>query len=264
MDEASDILRIANEWLAGGDRVCIATVVRREGSAPREVGAKMVISSTGRTAGTVGGGIVEKDVIDKAPGVMKTGKPAMLDFDLSGAAKDLDSMCGGNMSVFLEPFGEVKTLLVMGAGHVGSAIAALASKSGFDVTLVDSREGYIEPERLRREIGDRVKGIAASPDDFEGKVKITDLSFVVICTSGHGSDREWLGAVLKKSPRYVGMLGSRNKSRAIFEALEADGTARGRLDTVHTPVGIDIGAITPEEIAVSVVAELIKEWRCGS
>jgi xanthine dehydrogenase accessory factor len=261
MDDASDILRIANEWLAGGDRVCVATVVRREGSAPREVGAKMVISSTGKTAGTVGGGIVEKDVISKASGVMKTGKPMMLDFDLSGARKDLDSICGGNMSIFLEPFGLVKSLLIMGAGHVGSAIAALASKSGFDVTLVDPRAEYIAPERLRKEIGDDVNGIAASPDDFEDRVKITDASFVVICTSGHASDREWLGAVLRKSPRYVGMLGSRNKARAIFEALEAGGTARERLDTVHTPIGLDIGAITPEEIAVSVVAELIKEWR---
>jgi xanthine dehydrogenase accessory factor len=264
MDDASDILRIANEWLAAGDRVCVATVVRREGSAPREVGAKMVISSTGKTAGTVGGGLVEKDVLEKAPEVMKTGKPAMLDFDLSGAAKDLDSICGGNMSIFLEPFGQVKSLLVMGAGHVGSAIAALASRSGFDVTLVDSRPEYIAPERLRSEIGEEVKGIAATPDDFEERIGITDASLVVICTSGHASDREWLGAILKKPARYVGMLGSRNKARAIFEALEAGGTSRERLEAVHTPVGIDIGAITPEEIAVSVVAELIKEWRSGS
>jgi xanthine dehydrogenase accessory factor len=263
MDDAGDILRIANEWLARGERVCVATVVRREGSAPREVGAKMVISSTGKTAGTVGGGIVEKGVIDKAPEVMKTGKPLMLDFDLSGARKDLDSICGGNMSIFLEPFGQVRSLLVMGAGHVGSAIASLASKTGFDVTLVDSRPDYIAPERLMKEIGERVKGIAASPDDFEDRVEISDSSFVVICTSGHGSDREWLGAVLEKSPRYVGMLGSRNKARAIFEALEAGGTASERLEEVHTPVGMDIGAITPEEIAVSVVAELIKEWRRG-
>ncbi len=261
MDDASDILRIANEWLAGGDRVCVATVVKREGSAPREVGAKMVISSTGKVAGTIGGGIVEKGVIEKAPGVMKTGKPIMLDFDLSGARRDLDSMCGGNMSVFLEPFGEVKSLLIMGAGHVGSAIAALACTNGFEVTLVDSRTEYITPERLGKEIGEDVRGVAASPDDFEGKVEITDASLVVICTSGHGSDKEWLGVVLEKSPRYVGMLGSRNKAKAIFDALEAGGTARERLDTVHTPVGIDIGAITPEEIAVSVVAELIKEWR---
>jgi xanthine dehydrogenase accessory factor len=263
MDDASDILRIAGEWLARGDRVCVATVVRREGSAPREVGAKMVVSSTGKTAGTVGGGIVEKSVVDKAPGVMKTGKPLMLDFDLSGAARDLDSICGGNMSIFLEPFGQVKSLLVMGAGHVGSAISALASRSGFDVTLVDSRPEYVEPERLHREIGEKAKGVVASPDDFEGRVNINDASLVVICTSGHGSDREWLGAVLEKSPRYVGMLGSRNKAKAIFEALEAGGTPRERLNTVHTPVGIDIGAITPEEIAVSVVAELIKEWRSG-
>jgi len=264
MDDASGILRIANEWLAEGDRVCVATVVRREGSAPREVGAKMVISSTGKTAGTIGGGKVEKGVIEKAAGVMKTGKPVMLDFDLSGAGKDLDSMCGGKMSVFLEPFGEVRSLLVMGAGHVGSAIATLASRSGFEVTLIDSRAEYVSPERLSKDFGEEIRGIAASPDDFEGKVKITDASFVVICTSGHASDKEWLGLVLDKSPRYVGMLGSRNKARAIFDALEAGGTAHELLDTVHTPVGMDIGAITPEEIAVSVVAELIKEWRCGN
>jgi len=257
MDDAKDILRIANEWLSGGERICVATVVRREGSAPREVGAKMVISSTGKMAGTVGGGIVEKEVIEKSAGVMKTGKPVMLDFNLSGKRKDLDSMCGGNMSVFLEPFGETKSLFIMGAGHVGAAIAALARRNGFEVTLVDSRAEYITPERL----GEKLKGVVASPDDFEGKIEITDASFVVICTSGHGLDREWLGSVLKLAPRYVGMLGSTHKAKAVFDELQARGTAREQLDRVHTPVGIDIGAITPEEIAVSVVAELIREWR---
>ncbi len=257
MDDARDILRIANEWLFGGERICVATVVKRRGSAPREAGAKMVISFAGKMAGTIGGGIVEKEVIEKAPGVMKTGKPVMLDFNLSGKKKDLDSMCGGNMSVFLEPFGEVKSLFIIGAGHVGGAIAGLACKNGFEVTLVDSRAEYITPERL----GERVKGVLASPGDFEGKLEITDMSFVVICTSGHGLDKEWLGRVLALAPRYVGMLGSRHKAKMVFDELASSGTAREELDRVHTPVGIDIGAITPDEIAVSVVAELIKEWR---
>jgi xanthine dehydrogenase accessory factor len=259
MDSARDILRIANEWLSEGERVCVATVVRREGSTPREVGAKMVISSAGELAGTVGGGAVEKEVIEKAAGVMKTGRPLMLNFDLSGKRKDLDSVCGGNLSVFLEPFGEVRSLFIMGAGHVGLAIAGLAARNGFEVTLVDPRAEYISPERLGKEF----RGVLASPRDLEGKLEITDASFVVICTAGHALDKEWLGSVLKHTPRYVGMLGSTHKAGVIFGELASSGTARERLDKVHTPVGIDIGAITPDEIAVSVVAELIREWRGG-
>jgi xanthine dehydrogenase accessory factor len=257
MSNAEDILRIASEWLKQGERVCMATVVRREGSAPREVGAKMVVSSSGKLAGSIGGGAVELEIIDKAQSVIKGGKPVMMEFDLSGEAPDLDALCGGNISVFLEPFGDVKRLFVIGAGHVGVALARLARGIGFMVTLVDDREEYLARERM----GDGIEPILAKPDEAEAKLKIDESSAVVICTRGHRLDKVWLSRVVRRSPRYIGMLGSKHKARKIFEELEGEGLPHESLKRVRTPVGLDIGAVTPEEIAVSISAELVREWR---
>jgi xanthine/CO dehydrogenase XdhC/CoxF family maturation factor len=125
MNDIDNVILAASEWLKRGDRVCIATVVRKAGSAPREVGAKMAFSSAGKTAGSLGGGRVEKQVSEKAGEVMSSGLPLMVDFDLSGASEDLDAFCGGNVSVFLEPLGQARRLFIMGAGHVGKAVAVL-------------------------------------------------------------------------------------------------------------------------------------------
>jgi xanthine dehydrogenase accessory factor len=254
--EPSEIIRIAQEWLARGERLCMATVVKKEGSGPREVGAKMLISSAGKTEGSIGGGAVEKEIMERAKQVMRTGKPVLVDFDLSGKVPDLDAMCGGGMSVFLEPWGEVKNLLVIGAGHVGLAVAGLAAEVGFQVTLVDDREEYLRPERLGR-----ARGVLAGPEDWSGRLSLDQSSFVVVCTRGHSLDKEWLEVLIPVEPRYLGLLGSKEKARRIFLELQSKGIAAELLKKVHTPVGLDIGAVTPSEIAVSIVAELIRQWR---
>jgi xanthine dehydrogenase accessory factor len=256
MSDADDVIRAAGDWLAHGERICIATIVRKEGSGPREVGAKMVISSSGRTAGTVGGGAVEQRIVEKAADVIKSGKPLMLDFDLSGEGTDLDAMCGGNISIFLEPLGKARRLCVIGAGHVGKAVTRAAYEVGFAVTLVDDRQAHLAGDDLPASVRTKVAG----PEDAAG-LGLDDSWFVVVCTRGHALDKEWLGEVLKAGPRYVGMLGSRNKARMVFDALEKEGLTRPVLEQVHVPVGVDIRAVTPEEIAVSIVGELISEWR---
>jgi xanthine dehydrogenase accessory factor len=257
MSEADDVIRTANDWLAHGERICIATIVRKEGSGPREVGAKMVISAGGSTAGTVGGGAVEQQVIEKAAEVMKSGKPLMLDFDLSGEESDLDAMCGGDISVFLEPHGESRRLCVIGAGHVGKAVVRAAHEVGFAVTLVDDRQEHLRGDDLPPS----VRTTVAVPEDSATGLGMDESWFVVICTRGHSLDKEWLREVLKAGPRYVGMLGSKHKARSIMEGLEKEGVSRSVLEQVHVPIGLDIHAVTPEEIAVSIVGELIGEWR---
>ncbi len=256
MDEPEDILGIASRWLSEGRRICMATIIRREGSAPREVGAKMVMSSDGRTAGSVGGGGAEKQILEHMTRALESNKPAVVDFDLSGDAEDLDAMCGGDISVFIEPMGVARRLFVIGAGHIGTALAGLARESGFAVTLVDDREEYLVGSR----VGEDMEKVCATPHDYQA-LGIDGSCFVVICTRGHHLDKEWLGCLVGLDPRYLGMLGSRRKAGSIFEALEEEGVSREALQQVRTPVGLDIGALTPMEIAVSIAAELISVWR---
>ncbi|MFH1313022.1 MAG: XdhC/CoxI family protein [Candidatus Eisenbacteria bacterium] len=257
MNDAEEVIKIANDWLEHGERVCLATIVKRDGSAPRGVGAKMAISSSGGMAGTIGGGAAEKQVIDRAHEVMADGKPVIVDFDLSGRSEDLDSVCGGSMSVFLEPLGQSRLLFVMGAGHVGKAVAKLAREVGFSPVLVDNREDALKEEN--RPAG--VRCAVATPDDFKPMLEINETSFVVVCTSGHSLDKEWLRVLAPMRPRYIGMLGSRHKAKTILEKLESDGVSADDLARVHVPVGLDIKAVTPEEIAVSIVGQLVLEWR---
>jgi xanthine dehydrogenase accessory factor len=257
MNDTDNVILTAGEWLKRGDRVCIATVVRKDGSGPREVGAKMAFSSAGKTAGSLGGGRVEKQVSEKAGEVMSSGLPLMLDFDLSGASEDLDAICGGNITVFLEPLGRARRLFIMGAGHVGKAVAGLARKVGFGVTLVDDREEFLTGHT----VGDSIDTCVAGPEVLGEGLRIDESAFVLICTRGHSLDRDWLRAVAGIRPRYIGMLGSKHKAKRILEELAAEGVPGDVLGRVHVPVGLAIRAATPEEIAVSIVAELILESR---
>jgi xanthine dehydrogenase accessory factor len=260
LGEIEQVLEKANEWLRAGRKVCIATVIEADGSTPRGVGAKMVISSTGETFGTVGGGAVEKKVLDAAPGVLETGEAAVVGFDLSGKSTDIDSVCGGNMKVFLEALGEYRNLFIMGAGHVGRALAKAADAAGFAVTLVDDRDDFLTGEGLPA----TVCCVKAMPDGFEEQLEMDTDSFVVIVTRGHALDGEWLGAMSGLGLKYVGMVGSQRKIESVYAALRDGGVSGEYLDGVHAPVGLDIDAETPEEIAVSIVAELIKVYRGGT
>jgi xanthine dehydrogenase accessory factor len=257
LGEVEQVLEKANEWLRAGRRVCIATVIEARGSTPRGVGAKMVISNTGETCGTVGGGAVEKRVLDSAPGVIRTGEAVVLDFDLSGKSGDMDSVCGGGLRVFLEALGEYRRLFVIGAGHVGRALARAADAVGFAVTVVDDRDDLLTGEGLPAS----VRLVNAAPDRLAGRLDMDAESFAVIATRGHSLDKEWLGALSGAGLSYVGMVGSRRKIETVYAALRQEGVSEDFLRSVHAPVGLDIGAETPEEIAVSIAAELITIWR---
>ena len=257
MGDTEEVLTTATRWLAEGRKVCLATIVSRRGSAPREVGAKMAIRDDGRTAGSIGGGALEHEIIARARRALAGGSAEVMEFDLSGESAGLDAVCGGRVSVFIEPLGEVRRLFVMGAGHVGRAVARVAAQAGFSVILVDDREEYLGTDGL----GPNVSAVLASPGGSALRPDIEPSDFVVICTRGHSLDKEWLQAVAPKNPRYAGMLGSRDKAAWVFDQVAREGVPAAFLERVHTPVGLAIEAVTPEEIAISIVSELILEYR---
>jgi xanthine dehydrogenase accessory factor len=240
---------IARMHRAGAAGV-VATVVAVGGSTPRGAGAKMVVYPDGRTLGTIGGGAIEADVIERARALVDAGEARLLSFDLGD---DVGMACGGKMSVFLEPIAGAPSVAVIGGGHVGQAVATVAKQAGFRVSVVDDRREVVTAERFPTADARLVGGVELLDSDL----KIDGSSFVVIVTRGHRYDKDWVRAVVGRGPAYVGMIGSAEKVRRTFGQLEGEGVPRGVLDGIHAPIGLDIGAETPDEIAVSVVAEII-------
>jgi xanthine dehydrogenase accessory factor len=245
-DIYEEVARMHRDGVAG----VVATVVAVGGSTPRGAGAKMVVYPDGRTLGTVGGGEIESTVIEKARTLAASDEPVLLSFNLED---DTGMICGGKMDVFLEPVSAGPLALVIGGGHVGQAVARAAKHAGFRVTVVDDREEVVSAERFpsadRRLVG--------GTELLEGDLAVDESAFVVVVTRGHRFDRDWVEALVERWPRYLGMIGSAEKVRRTFDAMAAGGAPDEVLSKIHAPIGLDIGAETPEEIAVSVVAEMI-------
>ncbi len=245
-DIYDEVARMHREGVAG----VVATVVAAGGSTPRGAGAKMIVYADGRTLGSVGGGAVESSAIDRARELVGSREPVLLSFDLDD---ETTAICGGNMDIFLEPIAAGPEVLVVGGGHVGQAVGRAAKQAGFRVSVVDDRVDVVSAERFpfadRRFVGGT---------ELLGTDITTDgETFVVVVTRGHRFDREWVEALVDQWPRYLGMIGSAAKVRRTFERMAAAGVAQDVLDRIHAPIGLDIGAETPDEIAVSVMAEII-------
>ncbi len=236
------------ELLDGGERGAMATVVRASGSTPQQPGARMVLFPDGRTEGTVGGGAIEKAVVDALAQCIADGKPLLLARDLT---RDLGMCCGGQMEVFVEPVEGTQRLFLFGAGHVARPTAAIARSLGFEVTVVDDRDDLNTEARFPG-----CRRVLAEPAEAAAELGLTERDFVLIVTHDHRLDEEALCACARRPHRYVGLIGSRRKILRILQRIEA---RRGLppLDRVYAPVGLDIGAVSPEEIAVSICAELV-------
>lgn len=208
----------------------------------------MVLFPDGRRVGTVGGGAIEHEVVDALAQCIADGKPRVLDRDLT---RDLGMCCGGQMEVFVEPVEGTQRLLMFGAGHVAQPTARIARSLGFDVTVVDDREELVTEARFP---GCRL--VLAEPAEGAAEVAPRALDWVLIVTHDHRLDEEALDACARLPHRYIGLIGSRRKIVRILQRIHA---RRGLppLDRVYAPVGLDIGAVTPEEIAVSICAELV-------
>jgi xanthine dehydrogenase accessory factor len=247
-----DLLRSISSCLDGGTPCALATVVHATGSVPRAPGAKMLILADGKLVGTVGGGALEHAVIEAAREVLRTGEPQLLSYDLR---PDLGMTCGGGAQVFVEPMIPSDRLLLFGAGHVGRALYPVARALGFSVSLLDDR-----PELATAEAFPGTCRIVHSFDEA-AFLPFVEGSYCVVVTKSHAIDTAIVRALLGARPRYVGMIGSTNKRRAVERALAEAGTPPERISLLHTPIGVSIAAETPEEIAVSIAAELVATRR---
>jgi xanthine dehydrogenase accessory factor len=250
MDVYEEIVKLRRE----GRRGAVATIVSVRGSIPSFRTAKMLVRDDGSIVGTIGGGCVEAEIWQAAREVMEEEKPRTLTFNLNQNPKyDTGLVCGGTLDIFVEPVLPVPVLYLFGAGHVAVNLYQVAHTAGFDVVVVDDRESYANPERFpqAREI------CAEDFDQAMAKLAPSESSYIVIVTRGHRDDMRVLRWAVKTPARYVGMIGSKRKVISIYRELEKEGLSPELLERVHAPVGLDIGAVTPEEIAVAITAELI-------
>ncbi|HET6413079.1 MAG TPA: XdhC/CoxI family protein [Anaeromyxobacter sp.] len=237
-----------------GHKIAVATIVNVSGSVPSFKSAKMLVGEEGTLVGTIGGGCVEAEVVQAARDVLADEKPRTVRFNLNENPKyDTGLICGGSLEIFIEAVLPASVVYVFGAGHVGLNIYRVARIAGFEVTIADDRDTYANRERFP-EAKDVLTG---DMDSILARLSPSAASFIVIATRGHRDDMRVLRWAIGTPARYVGMLGSRRKVLTIFRTLREEGLDASALERVYAPVGLDIGAATPEEIAVAVVAELI-------
>jgi xanthine dehydrogenase accessory factor len=240
--------------LERGEAAALVTIVSARGSTPQRVGAKMLVFADGRTVGTIGGGCYENDAFWKAREALGNQRPTLVHYELSDDfAQETGLICGGQMDVYIEPVEPSPELYIIGAGHVGFHLARVAHEVGFRIHVIDDREKFANTERFP----DAVQVVA---DDIPAWLERTALpphAYAVIVTRGHRNDLEALRALASRELRYLGLIGSRAKVARVYEALVEDHMPADVLKRVHAPIGLDIGAVTPQEIAVSILAELI-------
>ena len=250
MDIYEEIVKLRQE----GRRGAIATIVNVRGSIPSFKTAKMLVRDDGSIFGTIGGGCVEADVWQAAREVMESEKPRTVTFNLNQDPKyDTGLVCGGTLDIFIEPVLPPALLYIFGAGHVAVNLYRVASNAGFEVIVIDDRESYANRERFP----EAQKVFAEDFDQAMAKLTPSESSYIVIVTRGHRDDMRCLRWAVQTQARYIGMIGSKRKTIAIYKELVKEGVASELFTRVHAPVGLDIGAVTPEEIAVSITAELI-------
>ena len=214
----------------------------------------MLVFADGRTIGTIGGGCYENDAAGKAREAIATGTPALVKYDLNDDfVQESGLICGGQMEVYIDPIAPAPPLYIVGAGHVGSHLAQFAAEAGFRIHVIDDREKFANRERFPAADSIVVDDISA----WLHAADIPATAYVVVVTRGHTHDFEAIRALAARDLRYLGLIGSRAKVARIFDALDKEGMPAECLDRVHAPIGLDIGAITPAEIAVSILAELI-------
>jgi len=256
-----DIYEHIVELRRQGRRGAVATIVNVRGSIPSFQTAKMLVRDDGSIVGTIGGGCVEADVWQAAREVMESEKPRTLKFDLNQDPKyDTGLVCGGTLEVFVEPVLPPAVLYLFGAGHVSVNVCRTASAAGFDVTVIDDRSSYATTERFPSAVGVH----ALEFDEAMRKFDPSESSYIVIVTRGHRDDMRILRWAVQTPAHYIGMIGSKRKVIEIFKALQAEGIPAHLFDRVHAPIGLDIGAVTPEEIGVAITAELIAIQRHAS
>jgi xanthine dehydrogenase accessory factor len=253
-DIYQEIVRVKEK----GEEAALVTIVSATGSTPREEGTKMLVKPDGSILGTIGGGNLEAQVIEEAIKVIKQGKPKRLHMSLTAKeAEEAGMICGGDLEVFIEPILTPSTLYIFGGGHVSLPLAKMGKLLGFKIAVIDDRVEFASTDRFP-------EADILLAEEFTSsfpKLKIDKSSYIVIVTRGHQHDELVLEWAVGTPAKYIGMIGSQTKVKTIFSHLLAKGVSKEKLDRVHSPIGLAIGAQTPEEIAVSILAEIIKVRR---
>lgn len=247
------ILSELSTALSGGPRVVLATIAATEGSVPRHAGTKMVIHLDGSTVGTVGGGKVEAAIIDDALSLGRT-ESGLRHYTLQDPELGDPGICGGTMTVYLEPYMTPHTIFVIGCGHVGQAVIDLAHWLGYRTVAVDSRAELVTEKALPHA---DVRFHGSVHDALEAH-RITQDTSVVVVTASHALDAEITPLLLDTQARYIGVMGSKRRWKSTKELLDDNGVSASEVERIHNPIGFDIGAETVEEIAVSIMSEVIR------
>jgi xanthine dehydrogenase accessory factor len=243
-----------------GQAVALCTVVESSGAAPRHAGSKMLVYSDRRTAGSVGGGEIESRSIEAALAALQDGKPRLLGINLVDPAHGDAGVCGGQVKVFIEPLVQPPLLLVVGGGHVGRAVAHLGAWLGFRVAVSDDR-----PEMCTSEANpDAHLFFAGAMAEISRHLDLNERTWIVLTTRGSDVDIAGLPALLDSPAAYIGVIGSQRRWALTRQALLEAGVPEEKLSRVHSPVGLELQAETPEEIAVSILAEVLSIMKGGT
>ena len=250
MDVFEELVRLRNL----GRKCALATIVEVRGSIPSYESAKLLVREDGSMTGTIGGGCVEAEVWNAAREVIETEKPKRLTFNLGqDAAYDNGLICGGQLEVFVEPVLPLPRAFIFGAGHISKSLSKVANLAGFATVIVDDRESFANRERFPE--AEAVH--AAEYEKVFPTLPINETSYLIVVTRGHRDDMRVLKLAIATPARYIAMIGSKRKVLNVVRELEKEGIPRQAFDRLYAPMGLDIGAISPEEIAISVAAEMI-------
>ena len=243
----------------GRDAV-LATVIHDQGSVPRHAGSKMLIYTDGTTLGTIGGGEMESRVIEAAQDVLKTDKPVTHHYEFADPSRGDPGVCGGQIDVFMEPIRPEPTILIIGCGHCGQALAELAHWLGYRVVVTDDRAELCNPNVIPL----AHEHINVPPEQIAKAAPIHSRTYIAAVTRGVPLDVAMLPALLESNAPYIGVMGSRRRWATAMKELKAAGVTEEALARIHAPIGLELEAETPHEIAVSIMAEIIAHQHGGT
>ncbi|MEL7637247.1 MAG: XdhC/CoxI family protein [Anaerolineaceae bacterium] len=241
------------EATKSGQPVCLCVVIETKGAVPRHAGSKMLVYPNKLTFGSVGGGQVENETVDAALRALKTGQPEILRYTLDPKQQNAVGICGGDVTVYIEPQSVRPILLILGAGHVGRSMAKFGQLLDFRVIVSDDRTELCTSEQIPGE----VEFLPIPMQEIPAHIDINEQVYIVGVTRGSDVDIVGLPAILEHTPAYIGMIGSLKRWATTKKALLEQGVPRERIDLIKSPIGIDIEAETPDEIAISILAEVI-------
>ena len=243
-----------------GETVVLATIIKTRGSTPRHAGAKMILYENGRSSGTIGGGELEARVRAVAQEVLQDGQPRTIPYTLIEPERGDPGVCGGELEVYCERYQPPATVLVLGCGHVGQAVASLAKWMGYRVVVNDDRPELVSPDV----IPEADIYIPGSIEDVQKTAPISGNTFVVVVTRNVTVDRHILPALAQSPAPYIGVMGSRRRWAETVRLLQEDGLTETDLARFHSPIGLELNAEDPSEIAISIMAEIIMLRRQGT